>query len=57
MAHKSELNSKEVRSLLEWLKDYLDHYSLLYFKAESDGGLDIEYSIVLDVPTYVPPLS
>ena len=55
--HKNELNSLEVRTLLRWLDDYLAHYDLFYFKALSDDGLDIVYNVVLDVPTYVPPLA
>ncbi|CAD8162453.1 unnamed protein product [Paramecium octaurelia] len=55
--HKSELNSLEVRTLLTWLHDYIAHYDLFYFKALSDDGLDIVYNVVLDIPTFVPPLS
>lgn len=54
--HKADLNSLEVRTLLEWFNDYIAHYDLLYFKALSADGLDIVYNVILDIPTFVPPL-
>jgi len=45
-----------VRTLLKWFDDYLHHWQLFYFKADTDDGLDIEYKVMIDVPTFVPPL-
>lgn len=56
VAHKAALNSLEVRTLLKWLDDYLDHWQLFYFKAEADDSLDIIHNVMIDIPTYVPPL-
>ncbi|KAM3127327.1 hypothetical protein pb186bvf_020580 [Paramecium bursaria] len=56
LEHKTQLNSQEIRALLDWFYDYINHYDLFYFQATSEGSLDINYKVTLDVPTYVPPL-
>lgn len=56
--HQSAFNSHQILKIINWAdKDYLTHFQLFHFQAaKDDSALDITYNIMIDQPTFIPPL-